>query len=262
MYPGNAQMRRPGKAIGNTMFGGSRGDRQQGKADCSFKQERPGTEVNEQGLLTNMKTQLQALLNEDPASVFIARRINKLGFSSAECLRTHFRSYGEVKDVYVSHSRVKVNLPKNFRGERRSSDTRQRLRPASLAFVVMASADSTARILADGPEHIINGVTVLMQAFQRRERADNAIGEADDFNEAIDAGAVDLDAVVYPRWPSPFSDTERDYDQSPQTLLVNPVPHATENVASDETIQHKLSHGWWAHRVSTCGQRPDSGCPL
>jgi hypothetical protein len=242
--------------------GGARADRQPGKVDFFFNQESSSADLNEHGLLTNMKTQLQALLNEDPATVFIARRINKLGFSSAEYLRTHFRFYGEVKNVYVSHSRVKVNLPKNFRGERRSSDTRQRLRPASLAFVVMESADATARILADGPEHVINGLTVLMQAFQRRERAEAALGETDEFNEAIDAGAEEIDAVDFPRWPSPYSETEGDNGQPPQTLLESSPPQTAENAAFDEAGHQKLLHEWWAHRVATRGERLDDGCPL
>jgi hypothetical protein len=221
------------------MSGGPRADRQQGKADCFFNQEGQSSDLNGQGLLTNMKTQLQALLTEDPATVFIARRINKLGFSSAEYLRTHFRSYGEVKNIYVSHSRVKVNLPRNFRGERRSSDTRQRLRPASLAFVVMTSTDSTARILADGPEHNVNGVTVLLQSFQRRERAD---GGTDEFNEANDLGAEEADEVDYPRWPSPFSETGGNTDQSPQALLDSPLVKGAEHSVFDEATQHRFNN--------------------
>ena len=75
-----------------------------------------------------MKTQLQALQQEDPEMVFIARRINKLGFNSADQLRNHFATYGEVKCVHVSHSRVKSMRP----------DVQWRMRAASLGFVVMA----------------------------------------------------------------------------------------------------------------------------
>merc|ERR1719230_1781129 len=167
------------------------------------------------------------------------RHVNKLGFSSAEYLRTHFSLYGEVKNIYVSHSRVKVNLPRNFRGERRSSDTRQRLRPASLAFVVMTSTDSTARILADGPEHVINGVTVLLQSFQRRERTEG--GGAIEGIEAGDRGAEELDDVDYPRWPSPFSETGADADQS-QSLFDSPVAQPGEASVFDEAPQHLHSN--------------------
>lgn len=141
-----------------------------------------------------MKAQLQALQLEDPATVFIARRINKLGFSSAEILRAYFSLYGPVKNVYVSHSRVKSLKP--LQGERRSSDAHWRLRAAALGFVVMSSADATARILAEGPEHVVNGVTVRLQPFHRRTGAE---GE-----EEGGTGAQE-----YPRWPSPGSDDEQ-----------------------------------------------------
>jgi len=104
-----------------------------------------------------MKTQLQALQQEDPKMVFIARRINKLGFNSADQLRRHFVTYGEVKCVHVSHSRVKSMRP----------DVQWRMRAASLGFVVMASAEATRNILRDSPEHVVNGVAIRVYEFQK-----------------------------------------------------------------------------------------------
>merc|ERR1719201_2372636 len=140
-----------------------------------------------------MKAQLQALQREDERTVFIARRINKLGFSSAEGLRAYFSRYGPVKNVYVSHSRVKSL--KRLGGERRSPDAHWRLRAAALGFVVMTSADATARILADGPEHLINNVTVRLQAFHRRagvtedEDEDEELRDGNDNMFALGTGA-------------------------------------------------------------------------
>lgn len=104
-----------------------------------------------------MKTQLQALQQEDPEMVFIARRINKLGFNSADQLRSHFATYGEVKCVHVSHSRVKSMRP----------DVQWRMRAASLGFVVMASAEATRNILRDGPEHVVSGVAIRVYTFHK-----------------------------------------------------------------------------------------------
>jgi len=104
-----------------------------------------------------MKTQLQALQQEDPETVFIARRINKLGFNSADQLRSHFATYGEVKCVHVSHSRVKSMRP----------DVQWRMRAASLGFVVMASAEATRNILRDSPEHVVNGVAIRVYEFHK-----------------------------------------------------------------------------------------------
>lgn len=104
-----------------------------------------------------MKAQLQALHNEDPRCVFVVRRINKLGFESADTLREYFSQYGEVKVVHVSHSRVKSVAA--------SGSVHWRMRAAALGFIVMAAADSTTRLLADGPEHPISGSRVRVNAF-------------------------------------------------------------------------------------------------
>lgn len=133
-----------------------------------------------------MKAQLQALQLEDPATVFIARRINKLGFSSADHLRTYFSRYGEVKDVYVSHSRVKSLRPL---GERRvPNDAHWRLRAAALGFLVMVSAEARAQILREGPEHIINSVAVRVHSFHRRSFAEVSDAEDADKSAAVRGG--------------------------------------------------------------------------
>mmetsp|Transcript_118002 Transcript_118002/g.217112 ORF Transcript_118002/g.217112 Transcript_118002/m.217112 type:complete len:354 (-) Transcript_118002:51-1112(-) len=111
-----------------------------------------------------MKAQLEALQLEDPATVFIARGINKLGFSSAKTLKTHFSRYGEVKAIYAPPSRVKSM---HGYGEGRQTEAHWRLRAAPLGFIVMKSAEATAQILAEGPEQEVNGVAVRVQPFQR-----------------------------------------------------------------------------------------------
>jgi len=134
-----------------------------------------------------MKQQLQALQLEDPATVFIARRINKLGFSSADHLRAYFSHYGEVKDVYVSHSRVKSMRPL---GERRMPDgTHWRLRAAALGFLVMTTAEARTRILVEGPEHTVNNVVVRVHPFHRRSYADVSDPEDADEGDAPPRGS-------------------------------------------------------------------------
>lgn len=144
-----------------------------------------------------MKEQLEALQGEDPTCVFVARRINKMGFSSAEILRFHFSLYGPVKDVLVAHSRVKSFQPSSRR--RPKAGEHQRLRAAGLAFVVMASADDTARILADGSEHCVNGVNIQLHAFLKKF-AEGEIEDPDD-DDGLPTGGSRR------RWHSPGSDT-------------------------------------------------------
>merc|ERR1719230_106771 len=83
-----------------------------------------------------MKAQLQLLQLEDPDAVFITRRINKLGFSSADQLRLYFSRFGTVKHVFVSHSRVKRS--RHFTStNRRAPSAHFRIRAAAQGFVVM-----------------------------------------------------------------------------------------------------------------------------
>jgi hypothetical protein len=117
-----------------------------------------------------MKSQLQALQQEDCATIFIVRHINKLGFSSADKLRAHFGRYGEVKAVFVSHSRVKSLSV--CRGREQC-----RLRAAALGFVVMTTPDATAWILQGGPEYMVNGVTVHVHPFHRRADPPPEVGD-------------------------------------------------------------------------------------
>lgn len=149
------------------------------------------------GAADTMKAQLQALQLEDPTTVFIARRINKLGFTSAEQLEAHFSKYGEVKGVYVSHSRVKsLRAP----GDRNMHDAHWRLRAAALGFVVMKSPEATTQILAEGSEHNVNGVTVRLQSFHRRNCADAAGEESSPTQE--NKGSVQEPSS----WPAPGGD--------------------------------------------------------
>lgn len=145
--------------------------------------------------MESMRCHLQALQLEDPATVVIARRINKLGFSSPEILRAHFSRYGEVKSIHISHSRVK-SQPHN----RVCADAEWRVRAAALGFVVMQSPEATSQILADGAEHRINGVTVMIQRFHRwagEGARDGAPRDApDEFLEKTPCGAPEVDDVL------------------------------------------------------------------
>lgn len=104
-----------------------------------------------------MRMQLQALQAEDPGSVLIARKLHRLGFNSAQKLQMHFSKYGGVREVLVPHSRVKA-----------SPGRRARTRPAAIGFVVMWSAEAANAAIADGNEHLIEGIQINVQAFERR----------------------------------------------------------------------------------------------
>lgn len=152
--PGRTRQEKPNRA--------SKGNKIS-NTDSRAKSDHPASKVN-----TTMKDQLEALQLEDPAAVFLVRGINKLGFSSGKILRAFFSRYGEVKAIYMSPSRVK-----SLRCHDGScpSGAHWRLRAAPLGFIVMKSAEATARILEDGPEQLVNDVRVRLQAFHRHAEA-------------------------------------------------------------------------------------------
>lgn len=104
-----------------------------------------------------MRMQLQALQAKDPGSVLIARKLHRLGFNSAQKLQEHFCQYGAVKEVLVPHSRVKA-----------SPGRRARTRPAAIGFIVMSSSEAAAAVIEQGSEHLVEGIQINVQAFQRR----------------------------------------------------------------------------------------------
>lgn len=174
----------------------------------------------------SMRTHLQSLQQQDPATVFIARRINKLGFSSPDILRAHFSRYGKVKDIFVSHSRVK------FPSRRPEDETQWRLRPAALGFIVMDSAETTSQILREGPEQCVHGVNVLIQHFERWQ------GDA----EATQEPRADVN--VPPAVDAVQQEPARSLSPSSDTLSSN----GTSGNASDST-----------RAVSRAGAKQDMG---
>lgn len=108
---------------------------------------------------SSMKNQLRTLNAEDPASVMSARGISKLGMTSSSTLRKHFSNYGHVKDVYVP-----------FVHKKRSKEPRS----AGRGFIVMDSPQLVLQILAQGSEHVVEGVKVLLERFSAKESQDES----------------------------------------------------------------------------------------
>lgn len=127
-----------------------------------------------------LRTHLKDLQKVPTNHVVIVRRINRLGFQSADILKTHFSQYGTVDRVLVSHSHVKSQ-------NRRLGS---RLRPSGLGFVVMTSEEEAEAILKAGPEQQVNAsqpVTIRVQSFERR--LDEEAMEEDDIDNTELAGA-------------------------------------------------------------------------
>jgi len=115
-----------------------------------------------------LSTSLQMLSKEDPDTLLIVRRINKLGFKGAKKLKTYFAQFGQVSKVLVAHStcRQTGDIP-----------CQARRRPSSLGFVHMASADAVQKVLACGADQEVDGAVIRVQMFER-QHGEAAIAEA------------------------------------------------------------------------------------
>jgi len=103
------------------------------------------------------KNQLESLAKENPASILVARGITKLGYESAERLREHFSHLCALKAIHVPYA-LKKHRPK-------SKAHKQRV--AGRCMIVMNSPEEAARILAQGPEYLVDGVAVMLEPFKQ-----------------------------------------------------------------------------------------------
>lgn len=101
---------------------------------------------------------LARLQNEDPACVFVARGIAKLGFRSKEFLHSHYSRFGKVSSIFTAHSKTKLA---------RDSPGAFRTRPGSLGLVTMATAEAVQQILALGERQEVAGHGIQIQPFRR-----------------------------------------------------------------------------------------------
>mmetsp|Transcript_116038 Transcript_116038/g.333240 ORF Transcript_116038/g.333240 Transcript_116038/m.333240 type:complete len:581 (-) Transcript_116038:164-1906(-) len=138
----------------------------------------------DKGQPMTLSMSLQLLAKEDPETLFIVRRINKLGFKAVRKIRHHFNQYGHVVRVLVAHSTVRQGWDTDV------SDQWRR-RPSSLGFVHMAAAAAVKRVLAHGEEHEVDGCAIRVQQFQRQRRHLSAIEAEQD--QQVDPDKDDLE---------------------------------------------------------------------
>jgi hypothetical protein len=104
-----------------------------------------------------LSSHLMEVSAEDPACVFVARQLHRLGFQSREKLRQHYSQYGKVLRVLVADKRVKA-----FPGV----NTQRKTRPGGLGLILMKNSASVRKILADGQEQYVHGHKILIQPYE------------------------------------------------------------------------------------------------
>jgi hypothetical protein len=140
------------------------------KAPPVRRQQRNRTQKRHCVLL--IASQLNELQHEDPETILIVRRIQRLGFESASILHEHYERYGPVAKVLLSNPHEK----------KAGASFRVRLRPSGIGYVQFETAEAAARALADGETHVVAGVEVNVRAFERRESfssTQDASGDSD-----------------------------------------------------------------------------------
>lgn len=125
--------------------------------------------------------QLEELESEDAACVLSVRKIQKLGFESAQLLAEHYSKYGAVKRVLVSNSHEKTPP---------TPELRTRMRPSGLGFVVMRSREDAAAALAEGDIQNIAGIAIEVREFMHRRDFYSETNPVDDDLDDYDSNSL------------------------------------------------------------------------
>jgi hypothetical protein len=128
-------------------------------AEAEEPQQRDRKRRRQRRAVLLIATTLNDLQSEDPEKIVIVRKINRLGFDSADILKKHFEQYGAVDKVRLSNAHRKEKGRYSFQ---------VRLRPSGIGFVVFQDAKVAAQVLAEGETRMIHGVEVRMRPFERR----------------------------------------------------------------------------------------------
>lgn len=104
----------------------------------------------------SLSTQLRDLSDIDNNRVVMVRKINRLGLESASPLKSHFSQFGSVERVMAAPARAKAQF----------GQAKTRLRPATMGFVVMSTAEQANAAFKFGAEHMLDGCTIVVSPFQ------------------------------------------------------------------------------------------------
>jgi hypothetical protein len=98
---------------------------------------------------------------EDPNCVVMVHRVHRLGFESAEILRRHCEKFGRVLKVLLSNEHDKDHDD--------HENLRLRVRPSSIAIILMCDADGATAVINAGDVQEIEGARLNFRRFVRRE---------------------------------------------------------------------------------------------
>jgi hypothetical protein len=126
--------------------------------------------------LLTLRSHLKEVSSEDPACIFVVRKIHTLGFHSHKKLREHYSQYGPVARALVAHRKLKAIPDSN------GQMGLPRTRPGSLGLIIMRNAASAQKILALGEEQNVAGHKIRVEIFEPSKTDDYASTTAESSN--------------------------------------------------------------------------------
>jgi len=101
----------------------------------------------------------------DPDCVIYVRGIHRLGFDSEKVLRKHYGQFGKVEKICFSNMH---ELPPG------SKRARVRVRPSSIALILLARPEEASMALAAGDVQIVDGVPINVRKFVHKDLRESA----------------------------------------------------------------------------------------
>lgn len=167
-----------------------------GKGALAPHASRPIKKINQENTL---RANLQKLASIDAKRVFMVRKIQDLGLMSSELLNRHFSKIGCVEDVLVSHSVDKRNMDPN------DPEAQPVVRPATVGFIVMKSADDVDKIFKQGLQQKVGGANISLTAYEHHV-PDDVIRNESKFG--LPPAAEITNKIPGPRFPTYANITE------------------------------------------------------
>jgi len=182
------------------------------------------------------------LSEQDPDCLFVVRRIQKLGFGASRKLKAHYKNYGRVVRVWISHS-------VGQHGDFHSIQVRRR-RPCNLGFVHMETAAAVLRVLAEGEEQQVDGFLIQVQRFQRQigdsmvQFQLSEVDEETEFKDEVDCNTPDSESTEKAECKTPDSEVaEKVSENGQQVDCKTPDSDSTDKVyckTPDSEVNEKV----------------------
>lgn len=119
-----------------------------------------------------LRSNLRKLGGIDSSRVFMVRKLGKLGLNSPELLKTYFAKFGNIENVYVTHSIDRRGVNPD------DPNSQPTVRPAGVGFIVMEKAEDVMEIFKQGLEHTISGAVIALTAYEHHAPDDVIRNEA------------------------------------------------------------------------------------